>query len=65
MTHSSGNELKSDVPISKGISPMAKLLMGLALALVFMQGAFTVIAANYGRLPPADAQKVPLPPQAP
>ncbi len=62
MTHAHVPE-QHDVPISKGISPMAKVLMALALALVFMQGIFTVALSGFGRQPPADAVKVKLPAQ--
>jgi hypothetical protein len=70
MSHGNGSDsgvakIDPGVPASKGLTPLAKILMFLALGLVFMQGTFTVIAANYGRLPPASAVKVPLPPQAP
>jgi hypothetical protein len=67
MNHTDGTRAQTttDVPISKGLSPMAKVLMGLALALVFMQGTFTVLASGYARVPPADAAKVELPPIAP
>jgi hypothetical protein len=66
MTHGNGSEpVRRDVPISKGISPMAKVLMGLALALVFLQGTFTVMSSGYARIPPADAGKIQLPAQAP
>jgi hypothetical protein len=60
-THTNGNESARDVPISKGISPMAKLLMALALVVIFVQGGFTVIWSGFGHQPPADAVKVPLP----
>jgi hypothetical protein len=66
MTHANANAPSdSDVPITKGISPMAKVLMALALALVFMQGIFTVAWSGFGRQPPADAVKIKLPPQNP
>jgi hypothetical protein len=54
-----------DVPVTKGISPMAKVLMALGLALVFMQGIFTVVLSSYARVPPSEAAKLKLPPQAP
>jgi hypothetical protein len=63
--HSNGDDSARDVPISKGVSPMAKVLMGLALVLIFIQGGFTVFYSVFGRQPPAEAQKIPLPPQAP
>jgi hypothetical protein len=62
-THNNTSDPGRDVPISKGISPMAKWLMALALVVIFVQGGFTVIAAGFGRHPPAEAEKLPLPPQ--
>jgi hypothetical protein len=61
-THSNGPDSARDVPISKGTSPMAKALMVLALVVIFIQGGITVIASGFGRLPPAEAVKVQLPP---
>jgi len=52
-----------DVPVSKGISPMAKLLMALALVVIFVQGGITVMSSAFGRHPAAEAQKLPLPPE--
>jgi hypothetical protein len=64
MTHADANApSERDVPLTKGISPMAKVLMALALALVFMQGFFTVVSSGFGRQPPAEAIKVKLPAQ--
>ena len=50
-----------DVPVSKGISPMAKLLMALALVVIFVQGGITVMSSAFGRHPAAEAEKIPLP----
>jgi hypothetical protein len=51
-----------DVPVSQGVSPMAKALMALALLLIFIQGGLTVGLSWFGRLPPTEAVKVPLGP---
>jgi hypothetical protein len=59
------NNPDRDVPVTKGISPMAKVLMALGLAIVFMQGIFTVVSSGYARTPPAEAGKIHLPPEAP
>jgi hypothetical protein len=60
-THNNTSDPTRDIPVSKGISPMAKLLMALALVVIFIQGGFTVISSGYARHAPAEAQKVPLP----
>jgi hypothetical protein len=65
MTTANNSDPNADIPKSKGISPMAKLLMALALVVIFVQGAFTVISSGFGHRPPADAVKVQLPPQTP
>ncbi|MGD0475390.1 MAG: hypothetical protein ABSB70_19555 [Candidatus Velthaea sp.] len=65
MTHDQSSNAHSDVPVSKGISPMAKVLMAVALVVIFIQGGFTVISSGFGRHPPAEAVKLDLPAQAP
>jgi hypothetical protein len=68
MTHANVPGPKSEhpvLPVSKGVSPAAKVLMLMALALAFVQGGFTVAMSGFGRQPPAEATKVQLPPQMP
>ncbi len=59
--HTDGHETARDVPVSKGISPMAKWLIALALVVIFVQGGITVISSGFGHRPPTQAVKVPLP----
>ncbi len=54
--------LNAEIPVSAGVPTMARFLMAGAVAIVFMQGAFVVIASVYGRIWPAlSSTKVPLP----
>jgi hypothetical protein len=51
-----------EVPVSAGVPRSAQFLMACAVLIVFMQGAFVVIAAVYGRVWPAlNSVKVQLP----
>lgn len=52
---------QTDVPVSAGVPPLAKFLMAGAVLIVFMQGAFVVTAAVFGRIwPSLDSVRVPL-----
>jgi hypothetical protein len=62
-TRNNSSDPARDVPISKGMPPMARLLMALALVVIFIQGGITVISSGFGRHPAAEAEKLPLPPQ--
>jgi hypothetical protein len=54
--------LDAEIPVSAGVPAMARFLMAGAVAIVFMQGAFVVIASVYGRIWPAlNSTKVQLP----
>jgi|NGEPerStandDraft_6_1074524.scaffolds.fasta_scaffold560764_1 hypothetical protein len=61
-THNNSSDPGRDIPVSKGISPMAKVLIALALVVIFIQGGITVMSSSFGRHPPTEAQKLPLPP---
>lgn len=53
----------SPVPMSAGVPLYVQMLLVGAVALAFVQGAFTIIASNFGKVWPAAASaKVPLPP---
>ena len=63
-TQNNSSDPRRNVPISKGVSPMAKVLMALALIIIFIQGGITVISSSFGRHPAAEAEKIPLPAQS-
>jgi hypothetical protein len=52
---------EAEIPVSAGVPPMARFLMAAAVLIVFMQGAFVVIASVYGRVwPSLGSVRVPL-----
>jgi hypothetical protein len=52
--------LHDQIPQTAGVPWSVRLLIGGSLALVIMQGIFTVLAADFGRYPIATAEKIPL-----
>jgi hypothetical protein len=51
----------AEIPVSGGLPSMARLLIVGAMVIVFMQGAFVIIASVYGRVwPSLGSVRVPL-----
>ena len=52
-----------EIPVSAGTPMEVKVLLVLALVIVFMQGAFVIGASGFGKVWPAEnSVKIPLPP---